>query len=104
LRAQAADTDNANFFKGGVPSVSPSNLVSCSTLRFVPARLDSGDGDIDGAGDRDFDFLNSSLSVDGVAVLGGVDRDTEGVPGRLWVAISFRKRAARLFVDATASA
>jgi len=109
-RIQAVTTadDSANFLNGGVPSTSSITAESfCSTLRLVPASLDSTEGDNDG------DLDTESLNFAG----GGVERRCEtdppdscasGVPERLPVRLpednSVRNRAARLFVDKIASA
>jgi hypothetical protein len=110
-RSQAVATghgDSAIFLSGGVSSASSAVLESfCSTLRLVPASLDSTDGESEG------DLDNESLNFCG----GGVERKCEtdpadnwasGVPERLPIrlpeASSVRNRAARLLVDDIASA
>jgi hypothetical protein len=83
---------NAIFFMGGDPSASMfSEASSFSTLRLVPPGFDCGEGEED------------ALVM---LCLGGVDRDecTSGVPARLPDISSFRRRAAKLFVEVTASA
>jgi hypothetical protein len=92
----ASHANSATFFRGGVPSASAFKALSSSALRFCPAWLDSDTGD--------GDFLSSILKLD--VALGGVERNdcASGVPERLRLAISERKRAAKLFVEATASA
>jgi hypothetical protein len=92
----AVHADNATFLSGGVPSASVFKTLSSSTLRFCPAWLDSDKGD--------GDFLISVFKWD--VALGGVERKdcASGVPERLRLAISERRRAARLLVEATASA
>jgi hypothetical protein len=86
---------NASLFEGGESSASAFNEASSfSTLRFVPPSFDCGGGECD------------ALTAVITPGLGGVDRDecTSGVPARLPDVNSFRRRAAKLFVDATASA
>jgi hypothetical protein len=66
-----ADGDSANFLNGGVPSASSVIAESlCSTLRLVPASLDSTDGDNEG------DLDTESLNFAG----GGVERECETDP------------------------
>lgn len=94
--------DKAIFLNGGVPSASGETFESLtSTLRFVPASLESGDGEREG----DLDLC--------IADTGGVDRDTvialgancaSGVAPRLPLVSSVRSRATKLFVDTRASA
>ena len=79
---------------GGVPSAGKEGS-SFSALRFVPVDFSCGEGEWDA------NFLRATT-----AGLGGVDRVdcASGVPERLPDAISVFSLAARLFVDATASA
>jgi len=96
--------DRASFFNGGVPSASPLNVeLFCSALRFLPASLDSNEGDREGDFEGDFELLNFeggwfSREIDS----NGADDRASGVPDRLRVVV--RKRAARLLVDVIASA
>jgi hypothetical protein len=100
-----AEGDSANFLNGGVPSTS--SVISdsfCSTLRLVPASLDSTDGDNEG--DLDIESLNFAGDVERRCET--VPVDASGVPERLPVrlpeASSVRNRAARLLFDDIASA
>ena len=94
-----SQTVRATFLNGGVPS--PVSLrgesLVLSILRFDTVLFDSGVG---GA-----DCLTSNFRPEVVA-RGGVDRKecTSGVPERLRCTSSVRRRAARVFVETTASA
>src|ERR1700676_1750647 len=86
---------SANFLLGGDSSASTFREASSfSTFRFVPPSFDCGDGECE------------ALMAVIKPCLGGVDLDdcTSGVPERLPNVCSFRSRAAKLFVEATASA
>ena len=102
-----ANGDSANFLNGGVPSASSVTAGSfCSTLRLVPASLDSTDGDNEG--DLDTESLKfAGGGVDCECETDAVDNCVSGVPERLPIrlpeASSVRNRAARLLVDDMAS-
>ena len=86
----------ANFLVGGDPSASAGNEgLSLSTLHFVPANFDCGESE------WEVNILRLTA-----AGLGGVER-ADCISGVLeWRpdATSFLSRAAKLFVDTTASA